>query len=591
MIDQSIRSLLKRLWQHLAARRRMQFGLLLALTMVCSLAETLSIGALLPFLAAITTPSLVFTHPNALPFIEALRIDSPDQLLLPISIAFGLAVLLAGSARLLLIWTSTRLSFAVGADLSMEIYRRTLYQPYPVHVERNSSEVINGISTKANGVIYGIIGPVLTLVSSGILLVAIVALLLSVEPEVTMIASGAFGGIYVLIARITRKKKFSNSQCIARESTKVVKSLQEGLGGIRDVLIDGSQSFFCQLYRSADLTLRQAQASNQFLGQSPRHAIEAFAMILIVAIAYMLAKQPEDVEKAIPVLGIMALGAQRLLPLMQQAYQAWSSIQGGQASLRDTLRLLDQPLPDFVRQPAANPIPFQQHISVQHLSFRYSPQTPWVLKDVNLCIPKGGRIGFIGSTGSGKSTLLDIIMGLLVPTEGRLTIDGQEIKSGNTRGWQAHIAHVPQVIFLADGTIEDNIAFGQPASQIDRQRVVQAAKQARIADIIETWPEQYQTLVGERGIRLSGGQRQRIGIARALYKKSDVFIFDEATSSLDNETEQAVMEAIDGLSDTLTVLIIAHRLTTLKGCTQIVELDDGGIRRIGSYRDIVTNVA
>ncbi len=591
MIDQSITLLLKRLWHHLSDRRRLQFGLLLVLMIIASFAEILSIGALLPFLASLTTPSQVFAHPAALPFINALRIDSPDQLLLPISIAFSIAVFLAGGARLLLIWASTRLSFAAGADLSIEIYRRTLYQPYPVHVSRNSSEVINGISTKANGVIYGVIGPTLTLISSGVMLIAILVLLLSVKPTVTMIAFGGFGGIYVLITWFTRKKKLRNSQCIARESTQVIKSLQEGLGGVRDVLIDGSQPAFCQIYRSADLPLRYAQGSNQFLGQSPRYAIEAFAMILIVALAYTLTKQPDGVGKAIPLLGVLTLGAQRLLPLMQQAYQAWSSIQGGQVSLQDTLNLLDQPLPDFVGQPVADPIPFQSNISVQHLSFRYGAQTPWVLKDVNLCIPKGSRIGFIGATGSGKSTLLDIIMGLLVPTEGRITIDGQEITSGNTRAWQAHIAHVPQVIFLADGTIEENIAFGQPRLKIDHDRVRRAARQAHIADDIETWPDQYQTFVGERGIRLSGGQRQRIGIARALYKNADVIIFDEATSALDNDTEQAVMDAIEGLSENLTVLIIAHRLTTLKKCTQVVKLGDSGINRIGSYMEIINGEA
>jgi ATP-binding cassette subfamily B protein len=213
------------------------------------------------------------------------------------------------------------------------------------------------------------------------------------------------------------------------------------------------------------------------------------------------------------------------------------------------------------------------------------------LKDLDLRIAKGSRVGFIGQTGSGKSTLLDIVMGLLVPTSGTFTVDSQKITVENQRSWQAHIAHVPQAIFLADSTIEENIAFGQPKIAIDRKRVIQAAKQAQIADIIETWPSQYDTFVGERGIRLSGGQRQRIGIARALYKQADTIIFDEATSALDNETEQAVMDAIESLSETLTVLIVAHRLTTLKNCTQIVELGNSGILRLGSYQDIVTNTA
>jgi ATP-binding cassette subfamily B protein len=236
-------------------------------------------------------------------------------------------------------------------------------------------------------------------------------------------------------------------------------------------------------------------------------------------------------------------------------------------------------------------LPFQKEIGIKCLSFRYTLQTPWVLNNLNLTIAKGSRVGFVGTTGSGKSTLLDIVMGLLQPTDGALEIDGQIVTPANNRAWQAHIAHVPQAIFLADSTIEENIAFGVPKDQIDPERVRQAAQQAQISEIIETWPKQYQTFIGERGIRLSGGQRQRIGIARALYKQADVIIFDEATSALDNETEQAVMQAIESLSEDLTILIIAHRLTTLKNCTQIVELGDGGIKRAGIYQDIVNQAS
>jgi ATP-binding cassette subfamily B protein len=313
-------------------------------------------------------------------------------------------------------------------------------------------------------------------------------------------------------------------------------------------------------------------------------------MLLITALAYTLAQQSDGIEKTIPILGALALGAQRLLPVLQQAYGSWSGIQSGQASLQDTLKLLDQPVPDDVDQPAVKPLAFQQYIDLKQLSFRYSPQTPWVLRNVDLTIAKGSRVGFIGTTGSGKSTLLDIVMGLLQPTDGSLEIDGRPVTPTSNRAWQAHIAHVPQAIFLADSTIEENIAFGVPKDQIDPERVRQAAQQAQIADIIETWPEQYKTFVGERGIRLSGGQRQRIGIARALYKQADVIIFDEATSALDNETELEVMQAIETLGDDVTVLIIAHRLTTLRMCSRVVELANGGVHRTGSYAEIIQTI-
>jgi ABC-type bacteriocin/lantibiotic exporter with double-glycine peptidase domain len=563
---------------------------LLVLMLLASFAEILSIGAVLPFLAVLTAPERIFEHASAQHIIQALGLTAPAQLLLPLTIFFGVTALIAGVMRLLLLWASTRLSYATGADLSISIYRRTLYQPYAVHCARNSSEVINGISNKTGSTI-GIIGQTLNIISSGVMLIAILIPLLSVDPLIALAAFGGFGLIYAFIIRLTRKQLLSDSQRIARESTHVIKALQEGLGGIRDVLLDGSQATYCQIYRNADLPLRRAQGNNAFISASPRYAMEALGMLLISALAYTLAQQTDGIAKAIPILGALALGAQRLLPVLQQAYGSWTGIQSGQASLQDTLELLDQPLPDYADQPAAQPLPFKHNISLKQLAFRYSPQMPYVLKQLNLTIAKGSRVGFIGTTGSGKSTLLDIVMGLLQPTDGTVEIDGQPVTPTNNRAWQAHIAHVPQAIFLADSSVEENIAFGVPKDQIDHQRVRQAAQQAQIAGSIESWPSHYKTFVGERGIRLSGGQRQRIGIARALYKQADVIIFDEATSALDSETEQAVMEAIEGLSEDLTLLIISHRLTTLKNCTQIVELGEGGIKRAGTYQDIVNQTA
>ena len=585
-----ISDLLKQLWRHITTRRRWQFAILLFLMVLASFSEILSIGAILPFLAILTSPVRVFEHPLAQPIIDFMGITSAHELLLPLTVFFGVAALCAGVMRLLLLWASTRLSFATGADLSNDIYKRTLYQPYSVHVARNSSEVISGISTKANSVIYGVIVPVLSLISASIMLTAILIALLYVDPVIALVAFSGFGLIYIFIIRLTKKRLLIDSQCIARESTNVIKSLQEGLGGIRDVLIDGSQSIYCKTYRDADQPLRRAQGNNLFISQSPRYGMEALGMLLIATLAYALAQQEDGISKAIPVLGALALGAQRLLPVLQQAYASWANIAGSQSVLQDTLELLDQPLPNYSNQSTFIPLSFQKDISLKAVSFRYGPQTSLVLKDLTITLIKGSRVGFIGTTGSGKSTLLDVVMGLLQPTDGVLEVDGQVITLSNCRSWQSHIAHVPQAIFLADSTIEENIAFGVPVDEINHERVRIAAKQAQISDIIETWPEQYQTFVGERGVRLSGGQRQRIGIARALYKQADVIIFDEATSALDNETEQAVMQAIESLGSELTILMIAHRLTTLKNCTQVIELNEGRIKTVGTYKEIVSQV-
>jgi ATP-binding cassette subfamily B protein len=588
--NQSISSLLKRLWQHISPRRRGQFGLLLVLMLLASFAEILSIGAVLPFLGILTAPDKIFDLHLMQPVIHMLNLTQPEQLLLPLTVFFGAAAIIAGAMRLLLLWASTKLSYATGADLNIAVYRSTLYQPYEVHCARNSSEVINGITNKTANAI-GVISYFIGFLSSMIMLIFILVALVAVDPVIALIAFFGFGVIYGCVIYFTRRRLLINSQVVAVESTKVIKSLQEGLGGIRDVLIDGTQSTYCEIYNEADLLLRRAQGNNMFISSSPRYVMEALGVVLIASLAYLLAQQSDGIAKAIPIIGALALGAQRLLPVMQQAYFSWSSIQGGYVSLEDVLTLLDQPLPGYVYQTSNQSMIFNHFIGIKQVDFQYSPQSPYVLKGINLRITKGSRVGFIGATGTGKSTLLDIVMGLLQPTNGSMEIDNQELTVGNHRAWQEHVAHVPQSIFLADSSIEENIAFGIPKDKINYHRVRQAAKQAQIAESIESWPDQYQTFVGERGIRLSGGQRQRIGIARALYKQADVIIFDEATSALDNETEEAVMQAIEGLSKDLTLLIIAHRLSTLKNCTQIIELADGGIKRTGSYQDIVNKAA
>jgi len=481
----------------------------------------------------------------------------------------------------------TRLSFATGADLSISIYRRTLYQAYEVHVSRNSSEIINGIITKTNTVIGGVISPTLNLISSIILLVGIMGALFAINPTIALSASIGFGLLYWIVIRYTKTHLKYNSKIIADQSTQRFKSLQEGLGGIRDVLIDGTQQFYCKLYRNADLPMRRVSGNNVFISGSPRYAMEAIGMTIIAGLAYLMTQQEGGMVTAIPVLGVLALGAQRLFPVLQQAYSAYSQIKGSKSSFEDVLNLLDQPLPEYADQPLPEPIPFEKEITLNNLNFRYSEDSPWVLKNVNLSLKKRSRIGFMGVTGSGKSTLIDIIMGLLPATEGGLMIDNQTINHQNRRAWQVHIAHVPQNIYLSDSTIEENIAFGIAKELINHQRVKKAAQQAQIAELIEEWKDGYQTFVGERGVRLSGGQRQRIGIARALYKQANVLIFDEATSALDNETESAVMRTLSDLNKELTILIIAHRLTTLKGCDKIVKLNKDFTINTGSYDEML----
>jgi ATP-binding cassette, subfamily B, bacterial PglK len=403
------------------------------------------------------------------------------------------------------------------------------------------------------------------------------AALVAFDPRVAVTALVIFGVGYLLIAWQTRRRLARNSHCIAQEQTAVVKALQEGLGAIRDVLLDGTQAVYIEGYGKAIRPLQRATGENIFINQAPRYAMETLGMILVAGLAYSLTHKSGDVGAALPILGALGLGAQRLLPLLQQMYGNWSYVSGSRGSLGDVLALLDQPLPEDIAEPISSPLVFLDAVTFENVRFRYDSSGPWILDGVNLTINKGGRVGIVGSTGSGKSTALDLLMSLIEPTDGRILVDGQSISSQTRRAWQRTIAHVPQNIYLADSTIAENIAFGVRREMIDMERVREAAKRAQIADFIESHQDGYSAVVGERGVSLSGGQRQRIGIARALYKEASVLIFDEATNALDTLTETAVMAAIEGLNRDLTIVLVAHRLSTLQQCEVIFRVERGQI--------------
>jgi ABC-type multidrug transport system fused ATPase/permease subunit len=574
-------NLINRLWRHIEPARRKQLAILTVLMVFTSLAEVVSIGAILPFLGVLMAPEIFFERSEVRPVIGLLGLTRADQLIFPLTASFIAAVLFSGLMKIFLFWYQTRIAFGIGADFSKQIYEKTLYQPYSVHVSRNSSQLISGISSKSNTVIYSVLLPLLVIASSLLILIVILAALVAVNPLAALLTFGGFGSLYGLILLFTRSRLAKDGARVNYESTQVIKALQEGLGGIRDVLIDGTQATYCRIYSRADLPLRRAQANIQIISASPRFLIESLGMVLIALIAYELSKKEAGLSDAIPMLGALAIGAQRLLPVLQQLYLNWSYIRGGQASQKDVLELLEQPMPEYLEKSESVPLAFNSSISLNQVSFSYSANDPPVLKGIDLMIMKGSRSGFVGPTGSGKSTLIDLLMGLLQPSEGTIKIDNVQVSKENQHSWRARIAHVPQLIFLADDTITANIAFGISSDKIDMHRVREAARQAQISTVIETWENQYDTFVGERGIRLSGGQRQRIGIARALYKRADVIVFDEATSALDNETEEAVMNAIDTIGRDITILIVAHRISTLRNCDQIFEVSSRGVKSVG----------
>lgn len=585
MTDGAFR-LMVRLWHHLDRRRRRHLGLFCGLILLSAFSEVVSLGALMPFIGILTSPDRVLNHPMLAGAFSAWGITTADQLVLPFAALFATAAVVTAALRLLLLWSTGRLAWGISGDLGAEIYSRTLYQPYSVHVVRNSSSVLSGIAQKVDGA-AGMLRGQLNLVTDVVLLLSVTVALLAVDPMLALLAAGGFGGSYALASWAAHRRLQDNGRARAREQTNIIKIVQEGLGGIRDVLLDWTQPVYVEVYRKAYSRLRHSASDNLFLIGAPRAVMEAAGIVLVAWLAYWLSGANGGLRAALPALGVLALGAQRMLPVLQQAYASWSLIVINVGPVSEVLDMLDQPLPPEAGLPAPTPLGLQHGIRFENVKFRYTKEAPWVLDGLSLSIPKGTRIGVVGATGSGKSTLLDLLTGLLEATEGSILVDGRPVRGERLRAWQRSIAHVPQTIYLSDVTIAENIAFGSPPKAIDMERVRRAATAAQIADFIESCPAGYSSMIGERGVRLSGGQRQRVGIARALYKMGSVLVFDEATSALDNTTEQSVMDTIEGLGRDLTIIIIAHRVTTVRRCDRLVELIGGRAVEYQSYEQMV----
>ncbi|GAB2182055.1 ABC transporter ATP-binding protein [Denitratisoma sp. agr-D3] len=574
------------LWFHLSPRRRIQLMSVLALMLIVGVAEVASLGAVLPFLSVMVAADSTLRTIKFGAAIADLATNMHISSSLLVAGLFCVILTLASALRVAFLVISTRLAGAIGSDLSIEVYRRVLHQPYSVHVARNGSEIIGAIVGKVNTT-ANVVYQHLVLVCSAFLVFGLIVALIAIDARVAIISGLCLGSGYLIVGKIFRRMLRRNSQQIAEQHVAQLKNLQEGLGGIRDVLLDGSQNIYCKSFKGADRNLRKALADNAIISGSPRYLMENVGIILIVALAYGMSAESGGFVEALPVLGSLALAAQRLLPAMQQSFAAWAIIAGSHASVLDTIAMLEQPLPADLALPRPDPLALDDCIELDAVSFRYTATGPNALNEVSLRIPRGARVGFIGETGCGKSTLVDLIMGLLVPTSGCIRVDGVPITGTLVRAWQSAIAHVPQSIFLSDASVAENIAFGVEFHAIDLQRVKEAAHRAQIAEFIESRSEGYAQVVGERGVRLSGGQRQRIGIARALYKQSALLVLDEATSALDSATEQAIMDSVNSLDSGLTILMIAHRLSTLKDCDIIYRLENGRVAAQGTYDKMI----
>jgi ATP-binding cassette, subfamily B, bacterial PglK len=581
-----------KVFRKLSAKRKLQFCFILAVSVFASLAEVISIGAIIPFLAFISNPSEAIANLggwNQL-YPQFLKDIANEQLFF--TILFVLCAIVSGCVRVYLLRIQSLFAFKVGGDLGAAIYNNVLCQPYTYHVNTPSSELIATITTKTDEVVGSVVLPSLKLFSSMLIIALLFAVIFWINPYHFLVLIFMMSFIYILISKRVKNILIKNSDIINKNTNAVVANLQESIGGIRDIIMDQSEHERIENFVRLDSPRRTAMANNQYLGLSPKLLVETLGVVLIALYAFFLSQTTTiGLEAALPVLGAIALGAQKVLPLIQQVYRTWSLLRGAQKILDDTLAYFDLENPEIPPDASsAVSIKFNNEIVFKNLSYAHSGSDKLIFKNLSITLPQGQMIGIVGETGSGKSTFLDIFMGLLTPTSGKILIDGTALNAKNTHYWRKEIAHVPQSIFLSDTTIRENIAYNVPSNQIDTTIIAKRAKLAELHKFILNLGNGYNTFVGELGIKFSGGQRQRLGIARALYKDRNVLILDEATSALDNKTEAAVIKNIRDAQKSTTILMVAHRIESLKYCDTILQIEGGKANILGSFDQYVANI-
>jgi ABC-type multidrug transport system fused ATPase/permease subunit len=562
------------LWKHLSKAEKFFFYKIIFLIISASFFEILTISSSLPLFSILTNSNLYLESKYLNFYFRILGASNYEEKIIFFIFTFLTIALFSGLLRLLLLNKTIKFSYEMGRYFGQKAYFNVLNQSYSDYCDRVSSDTISAIAVKTDYVI-SLVHQIINIITSSVFACLIIIALSIVSPFITVLTVIFFLSCYGLIIYFHKLQISKNSIRISSESANGIRLIQNALGSFRDILLDNSQKIHLRNFEVSNFSLREAQAINHFISVSPKIYIDTITIAFIGLVIYLLFLQNALNNNFLPIIGMFAFSSQRVIPLFQQIYSSIITINASNSSILDLLELLkfdNAKLPNSVNKK----IKFNNSVSLNSIFFSYGINKPFILKNINLTLIKGEKIGIVGPSGSGKSTLIDIIIGFLNPTSGEVKIDDQLLEHKYLKDWKSKIAHVPQNIFLKNSNLIENIAFGISPKKINKKLVIKASKQAGIYQTILNMPNGFNTKVGEGGIKLSGGQKQRIAIARALYKKSEIIIFDEATSALDIETESRIMKTIYNLKKIFTVIIISHRISALSLCDRIVKINKNG---------------
>ncbi len=563
------------------------FGVLLL-----GLLELAGIGSIMPFLSVASNPELVETNRYLRWAYETGGFDSSDAFLFALGFAVVIFLVFSNGMKALVYYMNTRYTTMRQHSLSLRLFRHYLYQPYTFFLDKNSSELMKNILNEVGVLLNGALMPLLELFTSIVITLLIVTMLVLIDPILALLTilviGSAYGGIYIAVKR--RLNHLGDRRL--KTNTLKFKKVAEALGGIKDVKVTGRENFFLEDFSPSSIENARVQIKMTLFGSLPRYALEVIAFGGLLMIVLYMIRTMGNFQEAIPVVGVYAFAAYRLMPALQNIFSDLSKLRGNLPIVELIHKHLEnwQEKETRDRQIAqgGSELAFNESLRLDNASYSYPGTAKKVLHSQSCTIRKNTTVGFVGPTGCGKTTIVDILLGLMSPVEGEVLVDGTPLVPETLGSWQKKIGYVPQHIYLSDDTVEKNIAFGIPDKSIDKNAVIRAAKIANIHDFIESeMPQAYRTVVGERGVRLSGGQRQRIGIARALYSDPEVLVLDEATSALDGLTETVIMEAIHALSHKKTIIMVAHRLATVRECDRIFAMEQGRITDRGSWAELL----